>query len=78
MSLQPAKEKNAKERFWERFMERARTNGVKEMAIRWHVRRAETYLKAFPSQRLAQHRVDDVAGYLEQAGRRVFLQRLRR
>ena len=69
MSLQPAKEKNAKERFWERFMERARTNGVKEMAIRWHVRRAETYLKAFPSKRLAQHRVDDVAGYLEQAGR---------
>ena len=34
MSLQPAKEKNAKERFWERFMERARTNGVKEMANR--------------------------------------------
>ncbi len=50
-------------------MERARTNGVKEMAIRWHVHRAETYLKAFPSKRLAQHHVDDVAGYLEQAGR---------
>ena len=49
-------------------MERARTNGVKETAIRWHVPRAETSLKALLGKRLAQHRVDDVAGYLEQAG----------
>jgi len=56
-------------RFWDRFVERARKNGVKEPALRWHVRRAEAYLKAFPGKRLAEHTREDVVGYLEQAGR---------
>ncbi|WPL16844.1 Tyrosine recombinase XerC [Thiorhodovibrio winogradskyi] len=60
---------NAEDRFWERFIDLARTNGIKETAIRWHVHRAERYLKAFPGKRLAQHTVDDVTGYLEEAGR---------
>jgi hypothetical protein len=45
-------------------------NRVKETAIRWHSHRAERYLKAFSGRRLAQHSVDGVTGYLEQAGRR--------
>jgi hypothetical protein len=59
----------AKKRFWNRFIEQARENGVKETAIQWHVRRAEAYLKAFPDKRLSQHTHEDVTGYLEQAGR---------
>jgi hypothetical protein len=59
----------AKERFWERFIERTRNNGVKESAIRCHIRRAEAYLEIFPNKRLRQHTLEDVNGYLEQAGR---------
>lgn len=59
----------AKERFWDRFIARARQSGVKENAIRWQVRRAEAYLAAFPDKRLKQHTREDVNGYLEQTGR---------
>ena len=62
-----ATKKPAEERFWARFVDRARTNGVKEAALRWHVRRAEAYLKAFPGKRLSQHTREDVTGYLEEA-----------
>jgi len=59
----------AVERFWDRFVDRIRKTGVKEPAVRWYVRRAEDYLKAFPGKRLADHTSEDVTGYLEQAGR---------
>jgi integron integrase len=59
----------AEQRFWDRFIDRARKNGVKESAIRWHVRRAEDYLKAFPDKRLGEHTRADITGYLEHAGR---------
>lgn len=52
------------------FVERARSNGVKESALRWYVHRAEDYMKAFPDMRLYEHTRADVTGYLEQAGRR--------
>jgi integron integrase len=60
---------SAVDRFWDRFIDRARKSGVKEPAIRWHVRRAEQYLKAFAGRRLAEHSVQDVSGYLEGVGR---------
>jgi integron integrase len=69
MSSDQATPTAAKERFWERFIERARKTGVKETAIRWHVRRAEAYLNAFPEKRLSQHTREDVTGYLERTGR---------
>lgn len=47
-------ENAAKERFWDQFTARARQSGVKENALRWHVRRAEAYLTAFPDKRLKQ------------------------
>ena len=61
--------KSAEERFWRRFVDRVRTNGVKEAALRWHVRRAEAYLTAFSGKRLGWHTREDVTGYLAQAGR---------
>ncbi len=60
---------SAEARFWERFVERLRRSGVKEHALRWHVRRAEEYLKAFPDKRLREHTRSDVTGYLERTGR---------
>ncbi len=59
---------NSIERFWDRFVDRARKNGVKESALRWHVHRAGAYLKAFPDRRLSQHSRQDVEQYLRQAG----------
>ena len=62
-----ATRKSDEERFGARFVDRARTNGVKQAALRWHVRRAEAYLKAFTGKRLGQHTREDVTGYLKQA-----------
>jgi len=38
--------------------------------MRWHVLRAEEYLKAFPDKRLVEHGAEDVTGYLEGMGRK--------
>jgi integron integrase len=57
------------ERFWDRFIDLAQKNGVKENAVRWYVRHAERYLKAFSGRRLAEHTREDVTGYLESVGR---------
>lgn len=59
----------AEHRFWQSFAENAQKNGVKRPAVRWHVRHAESYLKAFPDKRLVQHTGADVAGYLQEQGR---------
>lgn len=48
-------ENAAKERFWDQFIARARQSGVKENALRWHVRRAAVYLAPFPNKRLKPH-----------------------
>jgi hypothetical protein len=44
----------AEARFRARFVERAR-RGVQESALRWHVRRTEDSMKAFPGNRLGEH-----------------------
>jgi hypothetical protein len=44
----------AEARFRARFVERARRNGVKESALRGHLRRAENYMMAFPGNRLGE------------------------
>ena len=61
--------KSAVDRFWDQFVERAKKSGVKEAAMRWHILRAEQYLKAFSDKRLAEHSTEDVTGYLETVGR---------
>jgi integrase len=57
------------DRFWERFIDLARKNGVKDTAVRWYVRHAERYLEALSGKRLAEHTREDVTGYLESVGR---------
>ena len=56
MTESPTTPPTAVDRFWDRFIDRAKKRGVKEPAIRWHVRRAEQYLKAFSGKRLAEPR----------------------
>jgi integron integrase len=70
MSAPQTISKIAIERFWDRFVDRARKKGVKEPALRWHVLRAEEYLKMFPDKRLSDHSAQDVGGYLEEVGRK--------
>jgi hypothetical protein len=69
MPEHPTTTPSAVDRFWDRFVDRARKNGVKEPAIRWHVRRAEQHLKGFAGKTLAEHSVQDVTGCLEGVGR---------
>lgn len=69
MSPLTAKKKAAVDRFWNRFIDQAHNNGVKQPALRWHVHHAGAYLKAFPDKRLANHNLRDVTGYLEQHGK---------
>jgi hypothetical protein len=46
---------NAVDRFWDRFINNLRKQGVKEKQLRWYVIRAEQYRKAFPDRRLVHH-----------------------
>ena len=50
-------------RFWDKCIDRARKNGAKETATRWHVRHPEAYLKAFPDKRLGRLTREDVNNY---------------
>jgi len=59
----------AVDRFWERFIARARKDGVKDSAVRWYVHHAERYLKAVSGKRPAGHSPQDVTEYLEGVGR---------
>ncbi len=57
------------ERFWDKYIELLRKQGIKESASRWYVKRAEHYIKSFPDKKLAHHSAEDITGYLEKIGR---------
>ena len=59
----------AVDRFWERFIARARKDGINDSAVRWYVHHAERYLKAVSGKRLAGHSPQDVTEDLEGVGR---------
>jgi len=58
--------------FWERYIEKARHNGIKQDFIRWHVRHAELYIKSHNAL-LKTHTALDVDNYLQTKGRNVRL-----
>ena len=60
---------SAVDRFWDRFIANLEKQGVTGDFLRWHVIRAEHYIKAFPDLRLAQHGVEEINGYLKMLGR---------
>jgi integron integrase len=55
--------------FWDRYVQKVHESGVKEPFDRWMVRRAEQYIAAHPSRRLAEHTAADVDAYLTGLGR---------
>ena len=62
---------SAEEQFWTKFIAKLSEKGIKNNEVlRWHVLRAEQYIKAFPGKRLAEHTVEDVNRYLQDAGRK--------
>lgn len=56
-------------RFWDNFVEKTKTYGLKPATVRWHVKRAEEYIKAHPERRLADHTVQEMTAYLQEKGR---------
>jgi hypothetical protein len=35
-------------RFWDNFISKSKSHGIKDSAIRWHVKHAERYIEAHP------------------------------
>jgi len=59
---------SARARFWDRYIQELRKQGVKPPFDRWHVKRAEQFIKAHPNQRLRELGPDEVQGYLRRLG----------
>lgn len=51
-------------RFWDLFIEKSKTYGIRPAAVKWHVRYAEQYIKAHPDERLATHTPAHVDNFL--------------
>ena len=56
-------------RFWENYLEKLESYGVKSAVLRGHVLYAEQYIKAIPGRRLAAHTAQDIEQYLQDKGR---------
>jgi hypothetical protein len=63
------KDKDAQiSRFWEKYIEKSKRYGIKQSAVRWHVKHAEQYIKAHKTQ-LKAHVALDLDKYLQDKGR---------
>jgi len=60
--------KGARARFWDRYIQALRKQGVKPPFDRWHVRRAEQFIKAHPEQGLLDLGPEAVQQYLRRLG----------
>jgi hypothetical protein len=69
MDKSTARNQDRVARFWDEFIKNTEKQGVVEPFLRWHVLRAEQYLKAFPDKKLALHTAGDINAYLEHMGR---------
>jgi integron integrase len=61
-------------RFWDKYIEKTKSYGVNDKACRWYVRRCEDYIKANKDIGLTDHHGQLVAKYLEDLGRKTFIQ----
>jgi len=57
-------------RFWDKYIEKTISYGVKTPSQRWFVRYVEEYIKVHQPRRLAMHEADDIRVYLTDIGRR--------
>lgn len=61
-------------RFWDNFISKTKSYGVKPTAVRWYVRHAEEYIKTHPEHRLSDHTGREIEQYLRNKGRKPHLQ----
>ena len=57
-------------RFWDNFINKSKRYGLKDQALRWHVRHAERYIKAHEGLRLLTHTAQQVEAYLNTMSRK--------
>lgn len=57
-------------RFWDNFITKSKSYGIKDSAIRWYVKHAEQYIKAHPESRLSDHLPEHVEAYLADMARK--------
>jgi integrase len=57
-------------RFWDNYICKTKACKVPAISVRWYVQRAEEYIKAHSSLRLAQHSPAQVESYLQVLGRK--------
>lgn len=67
--MSEASREERQRRFWDNYLKLLHKQGVKPPADRWHVVRAEGFIRAFPGQKLADLSADDVSTYLQKVGR---------
>ena len=57
-------------RFWDNYIKKSISYGVKQRVVRWHVKHAEAYIKYYESTRLMQHTPEMLTQYLAGIGRK--------
>ena len=67
--MSEASQQSREARFWDGYLELLHKQGVKPPADRWHVVRAEGFIRAFPGRKLADLSADEVSDYLVKVGR---------
>ena len=55
-------------RFWDNYIYKTKSYGIKRESARWYVRHAERYIKSKPNVRLASHSAHDLENYLRAKG----------
>ena len=56
-------------RFWDNFINKSISYGIKPVVVRWYVKHAEDYIKAHKTRRLAEHTPQILERYLNEIGR---------
>ncbi len=68
--MSEASRQDRERRFWDRYLKILHSQGIQPPFDRWHVLRAEQFIRAFPGRRLAEIGAGEVSAYLEEAGRK--------
>ena len=59
---------NSISRFWDKYIEKSKSYGIKDHVVRWYVIRVESYIDAHPKLKLKSHTADTLAVYLQRIG----------
>jgi integron integrase len=61
-------------RFWDKFIDKTKSYGIKPQVARWYVRHAERYINSYEGIRLSEHTVRHMDDYLAEVSRQPRLQ----